>query len=33
MIIVFAQNIDMMEALNSSLPPDLRLEPFVWTTG
>jgi len=27
------ENIDMMDALNSSLPQDLRLEPFVWTTG
>lgn len=27
------ENIDMMNALNSSLPQDLRLEPFVWTTG
>ena len=27
------ENIDMMDALNNSLPPDLRLEPFVWTTG
>lgn len=27
------ENIDMMEALNSALPRDLRLEPFVWTTG
>jgi len=27
------ENIDMMEALNTSLPADMRLEPFVWTTG
>ena len=27
------ENIDMMDALNNSLPEDLRLEPFVWTTG
>ena len=27
------ENIDMMEALNTSLPADVRLEPFVWTTG
>ena len=27
------ENIDMMDALNNSLPLDLRLEPFVWTTG
>jgi len=27
------ENIDMMDALNNSLPADLRLEPFVWTTG
>ena len=27
------ENIDMMDALNKSLPLDLRLEPFVWTTG
>jgi len=27
------ENIDMMDALNSTLPQDLRLEPFVWTTG
>lgn len=27
------ENIDMMDALNNSLPVDLRLEPFVWTTG
>ena len=27
------ENIDMMDALNNSLPSDLRLEPFVWTTG
>jgi len=27
------ENIDMMAALNTSLPADLRLEPFVWTTG
>merc|ERR1712227_1170552 len=25
------ENIDMMDALNNSLPEDLRLEPFVWT--
>jgi len=27
------ENIDMMDALNSSLPQEHRLEPFVWTTG
>eukprot|EP00092_Neocalanus_flemingeri_P040995 GFUD01044638.1.p1 GENE.GFUD01044638.1~~GFUD01044638.1.p1 ORF type:complete len:248 (-),score=77.67 GFUD01044638.1:209-952(-) len=27
------ENIDMMDALNNSLPVDMRLEPFVWTTG
>ena len=27
------ENIDMKDALNNSLPLDLRLEPFVWTTG
>lgn len=27
------ENIDMMEALNTSLPADMRLESFVWTTG
>lgn len=27
------ENIDMMDALNNSLPVDSRLEPFVWTTG
>lgn len=27
------ENIDMMDALNNCLPADLRLEPFVWTTG
>jgi len=27
------ENIDMMEVLNTSLPADMRLEPFVWTTG
>ena len=26
------ENIEQMETLNNLLPPDLRLEPFVWTT-
>lgn len=27
------ENIEQMEALNNLLPPEERLEPFVWTTG
>jgi hypothetical protein len=27
------ENIDMLDMLNNSLPVDMRLEPFVWTTG
>lgn len=31
--ILLNENIEQMEVLNNMLPPDDRLEPFVWTTG
>ncbi|XP_059083000.1 BLOC-1-related complex subunit 5-like [Tigriopus californicus] len=31
--ILLNENIEQMEILNNMLPPDIRLEPFVWTTS